>query len=128
MLLHKSILVVDDEFALRYTLSLILQGAGYNVRVASGGLDALKCIQTGGFDLIILDIAMPDLDGLRVLSQIQRDYPDTPVILLTADASPEKMSEAKMKGASEYLIKPIEPDRVLAIVEKIIAGRLITPQ
>jgi CheY-like chemotaxis protein len=115
----KSILVVDDEFLLRYTLSLILERAGYQVKTATNGCDALKSIKLEKFNLVILDIKMPETDGITLLSQIHQLYPQTPVIMLTAYPSPDTMREAKAKGARDYLVKPIGPERLLAMVRKI---------
>jgi DNA-binding NtrC family response regulator len=116
---YKSILVVDDEFTLRYTLSLILQRAGYQVETAIKGSDALDCLQLEKYNLIILDIHMPGTDGITVLSEIHQLYPQTPVIMLTGYPSPDTMREAKAKGAREYLVKPIGPERVLAVVKRV---------
>jgi DNA-binding NtrC family response regulator len=119
MKIRKSILVVDDESTICYTLSLILQRAGYQVKTANIGCQALKLMEQEKFDLVILDIAMPEKDGITVLSEIHQGYPWVPVIMLTAYPSSDTMREAKSKGASEYLVKPIGPERVLAEVRKV---------
>lgn len=119
MAFSRSILVVDDEFTLRYTLSLILQRAGYNVKAAIDGREILKELQQEKFDLIILDIAMPEKDGIAVLSEIQQHYPHIPVVMLTAYPSSDTMHEARSYGARDYLVKPISPEKVLAVVRKV---------
>jgi DNA-binding NtrC family response regulator len=112
------ILAVDDEYTLRYTLSLILERAGYQVKTATRGCEALKHLEHEKFNLVILDINMPETNGITLLSKIKQLYPQTPVIMLTAYPSPDTMCEAKARGAWDYLVKPIDPERVLAIVRK----------
>lgn len=115
-----SILIVDDDTALRYTLLVIFQKAGYSVSTAMGGLDALNQFSNAKYDLVILDISMPDLDGLSVLSEMKGISPKTPVMLLTAYPSSETMEVARVKGACQYLIKPVDPQYVLEVVKNIL--------
>ena len=78
-----TVLIVDDEPALRHTLTRVLQTAGCNVTAAASGAEALHLLVSGGFDLIYLDIHLPDINGLDVLKEIHQRQPDVPVILFT---------------------------------------------
>jgi DNA-binding response OmpR family regulator len=125
-----SILVVDDESNLRRTLSLILERSGYKVTGAASTAQARQFIQTaassagntpyGPYNLIFLDLKMPGEDGLVLLPELRKAYPDMPVIILTAHATLDSAIEAVRQGARDYLIKPIEPDEIVARTRQIL--------
>ncbi len=115
------ILVVDDERNLRVSLTLIFERAGYSVSAAADACEALKFLQMGAFDLVFLDLKMPDMDGLTLLKGIREFYPDMPVLILTAHATLESAIEAVREGARDYLLKPVDPPQILARVREIIA-------
>ena len=120
MALAHTILVVDDEPHLRRSLMLILQRAGYQVTVAGSAREARHFLQAGPFDLIFLDLKMPEVDGLTFLAEIREQYPDLPVLILTAHATLESAMEAVRQGARDYLLKPIMPNVILARVAKVL--------
>ncbi len=120
MALVHTILVVDDEPHLRRSLMLILQRAGYQVTVAGSAREARHFLQAGPFDLIFLDLKMPEVDGLTFLAEIREQYPDLPVLILTAHATLESAMEAVRQGARDYLLKPIMPNVILARVAKVL--------
>jgi DNA-binding response OmpR family regulator len=102
-----SVLVVDDEAAIRYSVSKTLQRVGYSVREAASGDDALEVMKTQPFDVILTDIRMPPgLDGVELVRRIKDHDPDTVVILMTAYPSLGTAVEALRLGAHDYLIKP----------------------
>jgi DNA-binding response OmpR family regulator len=115
-----SILIVDDEENLRRSLSLILKKTGYEVSCASKGQEAIEYLQSKPYDLMFLDLKMPDMDGLELLPRIHGMFPDLPVLILTAHATLESAIEAVRKGARDYLVKPIDPPLILARVEEIL--------
>jgi DNA-binding response OmpR family regulator len=115
-----SILIVDDEVNLRRSLALILKKSGYSVTSAANGQEALQYLQAGAYDLVFLDLKMPDFNGIDILPQIRSLYPDMPVLILTAHATLESAIEAVRKGARDYLIKPIDPSLILARVEEVL--------
>jgi len=117
-----AILIIDDDPNLCRTLALILTRAGYRVTTATHAHEALQYLQTGAYDLVFLDLKMPDIDGLTLLPEIRRCYPETPVLILTAYATPESTVEAIRRGARDYLSKPIDPGYILARVYAILAG------
>ena len=118
---HYSILIVDDEPNLRTTLSLILQRDGYTVTTAGNADEAHEQLHARQFDLVFLDIKMPKKSGLILLTEIKQQFPDLPVLLLTAFASLESAIEAVRRGAADYLLKPIDPPQILARVRQVLA-------
>ena len=115
-----TIIVIDDEPNLRITLSKILQNEGYSVTGADGANEALQYLQAGAYDLAFLDLEMPGMDGVTLLGEIRKYYPDMPVLILTANATLESAMEAVRKGARDYLIKPVDPPRIIARVKDIL--------
>jgi DNA-binding response OmpR family regulator len=122
MATNRSILIVDDELNLRRSLSLILQRAGYSVTTAAGAGEAYQNLEAGAFDLVFLDLKMPDSSGLDILEKIREWHPETQVLILTAHASLESAIEAVRKGARDYLLKPIDPQKILARIEEVVEG------
>ncbi len=114
------ILVVDDELIVRESLVGWLKKSGYQVDSAQGGSDALAMMERIEYDLIFLDIMMPDIGGLDVLKEVKKRYPQTVVVMITAYGSVETAIEAMKSGANDYLMKPFEPEQLTLLVEKLI--------
>ena len=112
------ILVVDDEQHVRRVLEVMLTRKGYRVDTAGGGEEALSAHHAEVFDLTILDLRMPDMDGLDVLAEIRRRDPDASVVMITAYASVETALTAMKNGAVDYIGKPFKEDEILLVVEK----------
>lgn len=110
------ILIVDDEGAIRRTLREILQFEKYDVEEAADGLDALVKIKQRSYDIILLDIKMPKMDGMEALERIQELAPDTPVIMISGHGTIETAVEAVKKGAFDFLSKPPDLNRLLITV------------
>jgi DNA-binding response OmpR family regulator len=117
------ILIVDDESSLRQTLARILQRAGFEVTTAAAGNEALALISQQAFDLIYLDIRMPDVSGLEVLKSIHVKLPELPVILFTAQPDLNSAVEALRSGAIDYLLKPLKPQTVIDRTQSILASK-----
>ncbi len=100
------VLVVDDEGAIRYSVSKTLQRVGYNVNEAASGEEALDTMQKQHYDVVLTDIRMPGLSGVELLKRIKEQAPDAIVILMTGYASLGTAVEALRLGAHDYLIKP----------------------
>lgn len=113
------ILVVDDELIIRESLAGWLKRAGHDVTTASGGHQALEVIVRSDYDLVFLDIRMPDLGGLDVLKNIKMVHPHTLVVMITAYGSIETAIEAMKSGADDFIIKPFEPEGLKLFVEKL---------
>jgi DNA-binding response OmpR family regulator len=100
------ILVVDDEGAIRYSISKTLQRVGYQVHTAASGEEALEMMSNQEYDVVLTDIRMPGLTGVELLAEIKLQAPDAVVILLTGYASLETAIESLRLGAHDYLVKP----------------------
>jgi DNA-binding response OmpR family regulator len=116
-----TILIVDDEPNLRRSLALILQRSGYAVTTAECAEQVHQYLQAGAYDLVFLDLKMPDINGLDLLPEIRRKYPEMPVLILTAHATLESAIDAVRKGARDYLLKPIDPKQILSRVNEVLA-------
>jgi len=122
------ILVVDDEEAMRRSLADILRLEGYQVQALSNGISAIETLRQETFDLLLLDLKMPGMDGMDVLRNVTKIAPDTLVILLTAHGSLESAIEALRRDAYDYLLKPASPAQILKSVSGALAKRIETQQ
>jgi len=113
-----TILVVDDEPGMREFLEIMLQKDGYNVETAADGSEAIDKIEEKLFDLAIVDIQMPVLNGIEVLKKFNEKSPDTTVIMITAYASHETAIEAMKLGAYDYITKPFKIDEIKLVIKK----------
>lgn len=118
MSLNRTILIIDDEQNLSRSLGLILQRAGYVITTASSAGEALQILQACSFDLVFLDVKLPDQSGIQLLPQIKSLYPDMPVLILTAHATLDTAIEAVRAGASDYMLKPVDPVEILERVNE----------
>ena len=118
------ILVVDDEIDTRTTLKDILQLEGYQVTTAANGEEALQKVAQNEYDVMILDIVMPKMDGLTVLKRLSNLPVDVEIILLTAHSSVSSAVAALRHGAADYLLKPAAPHEIINTVEKAFQRRL----
>lgn len=114
------ILVVDDEQRIRDACKTILEEAHYAVSIAGDGEQAVREITENHYDLILLDLMMPNLSGFDVLAQVKADHPETVVIIITGYATLEHSVEAMKKGAFDFIPKPFTPDHLRVVVAKAI--------
>ncbi|PYN35194.1 MAG: hypothetical protein DME01_12740 [Candidatus Rokuibacteriota bacterium] len=117
------LLVVDDDQVARELLAETLGREGYRVRVAGGGEEALRLAGAEPFDMALVDLRMPDLDGLAVLKQLAMIQPDLPVVILTAFATIETAIEAVNAGAFDYLSKPFRMEEIKIVVRRTLDAR-----
>jgi len=117
------ILVIDDEPALLHTFTRILQKAGHDVTTAANGKDGLALVSEHPFDLVYLDIRMPDMSGLELLKAIHTKFPELPVILFTAQPDLNSALEALRRGARDYLLKPLKPQVLLEHTEVVLTNQ-----
>lgn len=115
------ILIIDDEVGLRQTMARILVRAGFKVTTAASGKESLALFNESAFDLVYLDIRMPDMNGLDVLQTIHAKSPETPVILFTAQPDLHSAVEALRRGAIDYLMKPLKPETVITRTQNVIS-------
>jgi len=117
------ILIVDDHESIRSILDAVLTHAGYECMTASTGETALQMARRLKFDLVILDVNMPHMSGLEVLSRIRRWAPS--VLMVTANSSIDSVRAAVKLGCDGYVAKPIEPATLLARVGRILARPVV---
>ncbi len=115
------ILVVDDEDALRTVLSGELVSEGYDVRTASDGDDAITNLQKESFDLVLLDIKMPRMNGFEVLKFVKEKFPRTKVVMLTGFADLKNAIESKKLGAEDFVSKPYDLVDLLTTIERVLS-------
>ena len=108
------ILIIDDDPALRHTLARILQHAGYEATTAASGQEGLQLLTQHSFDLVYLDIRMPDMNGMDVLKILHTRHAEIPVVLFTGQPDLSSAVEALRQGASDYLLKPLKPTDLIA--------------
>jgi DNA-binding NtrC family response regulator len=109
------ILVVDDEEVVRLSHLRLLTKADCNVEAVWNGTDALREMERDSFDLVLLDLRMPGLDGMSVLRMIKQRWPESEVVVITGYPSVETAKEAIRLGAYDYLAKPVDPDQVIKV-------------
>lgn len=120
-----NILIIDDEEAIRDSCSQVLEKEGYAVKGAEDGRTGLQFFKQELFHAVLLDLKLPGLGGMEILSTFHEDNPETPVIIITGYASLESAVEAMKKGAFDYLAKPFSPDALRVIIKKALKSRKI---
>lgn len=121
--LNPRILVVDDADEIRLAIGEILSENGYHVAEAASGTAALQALQRSSYDVVLLDLMMPGIDGVEVMRRMHAASLDLPVIIITAHPSVESAIVAVRTGAHDYLLKPFNAEELLAAVEEAIASR-----
>src|SRR6476660_8944512 len=118
------ILIVDDELVVRDSLGKWFTSEGYTARPVGGAREALEIIQQAEFDIALLDIKMPGMDGMELQARLKEADPDLTVIIMTGYASVETAVQALKRGAYDYITKPVDPDELSHIVGKALEIRL----
>jgi two-component system, NtrC family, response regulator PilR len=116
-MIKDKILVADDEQSMREFLDIMLKKEGYKVSLASNGEEVVKLIDNDLFDLVLLDIRMPKLDGISALKKIKANSPETIVIMITAYASADTAIKAMKEGAYDYITKPFRVEEIKLIIK-----------
>jgi len=117
-----SILAVDDSASMRQMVSFTLKGAGYDVTEAKDGQEALQIAKSNSYNLVITDINMPNMDGITLTKELRTlpAYKFTPILTLTTESSTDKKMAGKQAGATGWIVKPFNPDQLLATVKKVL--------
>ncbi len=121
--MKEHILIVDDEELQRMTMRSRLQAAGFAVELAQNGEEALTKMKQKPYDVVLLDIRMPGVDGIEVLSRVTREYPSIEVIMMTGFADFMTAVECLKNGARDYLVKPIHPTELVTRLNTLIRER-----
>lgn len=118
----KTILCVDDSASMRQMIKLTLSGGGYNVVEASDGGDGLKQLGGNKVDMVITDLNMPGMDGLTFIRELRKlpQFKGLPIVFLTTESDDAKRAEAKAAGATAWITKPFQADRLLEIAKRVV--------
>ena len=122
------ILIADDEDSLRWVLEKGFRGAGYQVTAVKDGTAAFAQIESGPFDLILLDVRMPGMDGLTLLKRTRELRPDAQIVIMTAHGTMETAIQAMQQGAYDYLAKPFDLDEALLLAERAMTAQRLTQE
>jgi two-component system chemotaxis response regulator CheY len=117
-----SILAVDDSASMRQMVAFTLKGAGYDVIEAGDGQEALNIAKSKKVNLVLTDVNMPKMDGIALIRALRGlpDYKFTPMLMLTTESAADKKQEGKAAGATGWLVKPFNPDQLLATIKKVL--------
>ncbi len=118
----KRVLVVDDSAAIRQSVSYILSQAGYDVAEAEDGNIGERRLDDGPFDLVLTDVNMPNMDGIELVRRVRAhsEHRFTPIVVLTTESQDSKMAEGKEAGATGWIVKPFDADKLLGVVRKLV--------
>ena len=116
------VLVVDDAAFMRVRAVKVMQEAGHDVAEAENGRDAVTQYAAWRPDVVLMDITMPEMDGLAALKEIRKIDPSARVAMVTAMGQQAIVMEALKAGAKDFVLKPFQPDRVLSALQKLLAA------
>jgi DNA-binding NtrC family response regulator len=122
----KRILVVDDELNMRLVLKAMLEKENYEVATASDGIEAFNVLKNNDVAVVVTDLKMPGLGGMGLLEKVVRNYPLTPVIIITAHGTIDTAVDALKKGAFDYITKPFEQDDLKNVINKAFKTRMFS--
>lgn len=116
------ILAVDDSASMRGMVAFTLRGAGHEVTEAENGQLALDAASAANFDLVLADVNMPVMDGITMVRELRARpaYKGVPILMLTTESHTEKKMEGKAAGATGWLVKPFDPEQLLATVKRVL--------
>ena len=123
-----SVLIADDDDSLRLVLSAALEKAGYHTIKAKNGKEAIDCVETNEFDVILLDIFLGDADGLELIESIQELNPTAAIIIITGHGTTQTAIEAAKRRAYSYLTKPVDRNELLDLVNRAASAASITKE
>jgi two-component system chemotaxis response regulator CheY len=117
------ILAVDDSPSMLRMVSLTLASAGHSVAQAVDGREALAAARVEAFDVVVTDVNMPNMDGIELVQELRGlpAYRYVPLLILTTEATAERKQQGRNAGATGWLVKPFNPERLLAVVEKVLS-------
>ena len=120
--MSKVIMTVDDSASVRQMVSFTLKNAGYTVVEASDGNDALSKLNGATVQMVLTDLNMPNLDGIGLIRALRAktEFKFIPIVLLTTESQAEKKQEGKAAGATGWIVKPFNPEQLLAVIKKVL--------
>lgn len=116
------ILTADDSVSMRQMVSITLKQAGYIVKECCDGYEALIAAKQHAYDIVLSDVNMPKMDGIKLVSELRKlsDYKFTPILILTTEAGAAKKNEGKQAGATGWIVKPFDPTTLIKTIKKVI--------
>lgn len=116
------ILAVDDSSSIRQMVSFTLQSSGHTVVQAEDGVEGLNAAKSDSFDLVITDVNMPNMDGISMIKEMRNlpSYRSTPMLMLTTEAGDDKKAQGKQAGATGWIVKPFNPDKLTSVVSRVL--------
>lgn len=117
------ILIVDDDVEFGTALSKILNGEGYGTSVALSVSESMEFLNKGKYDLVFVDLSMPGASGITLLEDIKKDYPNLPVVIITAFGEWDAYAEAAEKGARAFIDKPVKKEEILEVVKDVLGPK-----
>jgi len=121
-----SVLVVDDDRGVRSALEINLSKAGWTVRLAETGEEAINVLREFGVDVVLTDLMMPGMSGMELLADVRQRWPSTQVVLMTGHGTVERAVEAMRLGAHDFIIKPVSKAELIAILERALREKTLT--
>jgi two-component system chemotaxis response regulator CheY len=117
-----TVLAVDDSASMRQMVAFTLKGAGFNVVEAADGEQALRLARTQRFNLVLTDVNMPKMDGISLTRELRQlpNYRFIPILTLTTETTAHKKQEGKAAGATGWIVKPFNPEQLLATIRRVL--------
>lgn len=121
--MEKKILIVDDDRIVLESCKRVLESEGFEVVLVSSAIDAIEQLEKKSFDLMLMDVKMPEKDGVYLLEKIREkwpldDWPELPVLVMSGYPTPETIHDLKKQGARDFIPKPFTPDELFLSVQK----------
>ena len=118
------ILAVDDSPSIRQLVAMTLESGGHSVHMADDGVNALAMAKNIAADLVITDVHMPNMDGITLTSELRSlpQYQYKPILILTTESSQAMKLKGKSAGATGWIVKPFDPQELLQVLDKVLAG------
>ena len=114
----KNILIVDDDWVVLSSCKRILESEGYGTRLTSSVKEALETLEGKNFDLLLVDVIMPEYDGIYLIGNVRKNRPDLPILVMSGYPTPETISSGLRMGATHFIAKPFTPDELIQAVHK----------
>jgi DNA-binding NtrC family response regulator len=118
----KKILVVDDDPMVLDSCDLVLRSEGYEVVLTSSVKQALEVLEEKNFDLLLVDVIMPEYDGMYLIGNVRENLPNLPILVMSGYPTPETISSGMRMGATHFIAKPFTPDELITAVHKALSS------
>jgi DNA-binding NtrC family response regulator len=113
-----NILIVDDDRVVLSSCKRVLEAEGHTTCLTSGAKEAIKIVEEKSFDLLLVDVIMPEYDGMYLIGNVREKLPDLPILVMSGYPTPETISSGLHMGATHFIAKPFTPDELIKAVQK----------